>query len=214
MYVYVEGPSAFSTCGTLKVKNSSLEMLTGVCGASFVIGVKGLSPVSDLTGTSRDGRELELWPESWRYGLSANFFMSTDDGALARLSGREKLKDGRGRPVTLLIDLSEAIEGDRGIIANGDSGARGMLNESTELLREKLSTSSEFPSIRDRIPGDPPLITGEGAARFGFVRLRNGNEKDGVGELRGIGSGSVGAYDKGLTDGASKASGECVRGNG
>jgi hypothetical protein len=83
--MYDEGASA---AGILKVKNSSLEMLIGVCGASFVRGVRGLSVESCLKGTSNEGRELEVAPESWRNGLS-NGRLKSKDGPLALLSGLE-----------------------------------------------------------------------------------------------------------------------------
>jgi hypothetical protein len=84
----------------------------------------------------------------------------------------------------LLTDLSEAIEGERGIDAKGEMGAFGMPYESIELLSDRLSTSSELPSKTDRMLGEPPSdLDDDGAARLGVPRGRTGREKDGVGEL-------------------------------
>jgi hypothetical protein len=125
------------------------------------------------------------------------------------------LKDGRDRPVTLLIDLSEVIDGDLGIAINGETGALPLLYESTELESDRLSTSSEPPSSTDRMLGEPPSdLNDGGAARVEVPRGRMGNEKEGVGEFWVARAASVSTLCEASLDALSSDSGDCDRGKG
>jgi hypothetical protein len=117
--------------------------------------------------------------------------------------------------VALLTDFSEAMDGERGISTNGERGAFGMLYPSTELLSDRLSTSSEFPSSTDLMLGEPPNERrDDGAARFGGPLARIGRENEGVGEFCVARTASGWNLFVGSTCADSKGSGECDLGNG
>ena len=113
----------------------------------------GLSTESCRWGTSSDGRVLALFPESCLKGLSIPR-LSSNDGLAVLLSGREKLKDGLDRPA-LLIDLSDASDGDRFIGGrNGEAGVLGALKDEPD-ANDRLSTSSEcMSSMTDLMVGE------------------------------------------------------------
>jgi hypothetical protein len=116
--------------------------------------------------------------------------------------------------VTLLIDLSDVIDGDRGMATNGETGAFAWLYESTELESDKVSTSSEPPPSTDRMLGEPPSdLNDDGAARFEVPRGRMGSENDGVGEFwvpRAASESSL--FEGSLGAAVSSSSGDCDRG--